>query len=540
MNQSVGDLFQRYGPGYRWIAAVSVTCGSVGIVLSSSIVNVAIPNVMGTFGVGQDQAQWVATAYLAAQTVSQLITIWAIETLGIQVTYLLTLSVFILGSILGASAPTMDALTLARVLQGMAAGVVLPASMVLMALVFPPERKGLAMGIFSMGTVLAPAVGPVFGGIAIDNYSWRYIFVFPLPLATIALLLGFRFLPGRTEGGRGQRIDWFGILSLALAILCILTMLARGQRVGWGSGDTLIRLGIGILAAWVFVSSQIHSRSPLLDFSVLRNGQFSAACVVAFVFGAGLFSTSYFIPVFVQTVMGYPATEAGFLLAPGGFLLIVLFPLAGRLADAMPAHYLIITGLLSLTLGFLMIAGTDVNTAFWAMVGMTLVSRFGLGLIFPPLNAAALRALPPSQLARASGTISFFRQLGGAFGVSTLVIAIEVRAEMHATALNATQTPDNLTSVELITAVSRLLGEAGIPDALQRSGALGFLGGMIRAQAASLAFQDAAYLICATFVLAIIPAFLLGRRRRALEIESAPAGRSGNPPPDVSTGGKNP
>ena len=512
MAHTVDSLFERYGPIYRWIACVTVTSGSVGIVLSSSIVNVAIPSVMGTFGVGQDQAQWIATAYLAAQTVSQLVTIWAIETIGIRSTYLLTLAVFLGGSVLGAWAPSMDVLAIARLLQGIAAGVVLPTSMVLMALVFPPERKGLAMGIFSMGTVLAPAIGPVFGGIAIDNYSWRYIFIFPIPLCLLALLLGLQFLPGRTGNAPVKRLDWFGIATLSVAILCFLTFLSGGQRVGWLSDDSLLRLTIGTLAAWVFVASQLRSSAPLLDFAVLRSQKFAAACMLALVFGMGLFATSYYIPVFVQTVMSYSATQAGILLAPGGFMLLVLFPIAGRLADSMPAHYLIIAGLLALIYGFLLIAGADVNTTLLTMIGMTLFSRFGLGLIFPPLNAAALRALPPEDLARGSGTISFFRQLGGAFGVSTLVVALEIRAHRHSASLSATQTPDNETSRTFIDSVSRLLGEAGVTEGAQSAGALHYLGNVIHAQATSLAFQDAAYLIAATFVLALIPAVLLGRR----------------------------
>lgn len=514
MAETVESLFERYGPIYRWIATITVTTGSIGIVLSSSIVNVAIPDVMGTFGVGQDRAQWVATAYLAAQTVSQLITIWAIETLGIRITYLLVLSVFLAGSMLGATAPTMDTLAIARVLQGIAAGVVLPTSMVLMALVFPPERKGFAMGIFSMGTVLAPAIGPVFGGIAIDNYSWRYIFIFPLPLCAIALLLGFHFLPGRTTTATIKRIDWFGIITLSVAILCFLTLMSSGQRVGWLSDESLLKLGVGVIAAWIFVVSQLRSPAPLLDFSVLRNQKFAAASVLALVFGMGLFATSYYIPVFVQTVMSYSATQAGMLLAPGGFMLLIVFPLSGRMADSMPAHYLIIAGLLVLAYGFLLIAEADVNTAFLAMIGMTLLSRLGLGLIFPPLNAAALRALPPEELARGSGTISFFRQLGGAFGVSSLVVALQLREQDHSAALSTTQTPDNATSRAFIDSISALLNEAGVPESTQGAGALQYLGHVIHAQATSLAFQDAAYLISAIFVLALIPAVMLGRGAR--------------------------
>ena len=213
----------------------------------------------------------------------------------------------------------------------------------------------------------------------------------------------------------------------------------------------------------------------------------------------------------VQTVLDYNATQAGLILAPGGVVLMFLFPLAGRLADSIPATYLIVGGLLILSLGFFLLGNTDVNTSFLAIVVMTVVGRIGLGFIFPPLNAAALRALPPEQLARGSGTINFFRQLGGAFGVSLLVIAIEQRAQVHSASFSATQTSDNATSRELLDLVTRLLGEAGIPEAVQSGGALHYLGSVIHAQATSLAYQDAAFIIAGPFVWAIGAAVLVGR-----------------------------
>jgi DHA2 family multidrug resistance protein len=513
MSDSVKALYDRYGPNYRWIATATVTAGSVGIILSSTIVNVAIPDVMGTFGVGQDQAQWIATAFLASQTVSQLITAWAIETLGIRLAYLLTLILFSIGAVVGGLAPNMETLAFARVLQGAAAGIVLPTSMIVMALIFPPERKGLAMGIFSMGTVLAPSIGPVLGGIAIDNHSWRLIFFIPLPLCILAFFLGARFMPTRERTAKKMRFDWLGVLLLSTAIICALTALSRGQRVGWLSDEILLRACVAVIASYAFVVLQLRSSSPLLDFSVLRNKQFAAACMIAVVFGAGLFATTYYIPVMVQTVLDYDATHAGLILAPGGLVLMILFPLTGRLADSIPAMYLIVAGLLILSYGFFLMGGIDVNTAFLAIATMTVVGRVGLGFIFPPLNAAALRALPNDAIARGSGTLNFFRQLGGAFGVSLLVIAIEQRAQLHGASLSATQTADNQTSKEFLGAVTRLLGEGGIPESIQPGSALQYLGDVVHAQATSLAYQDAAFIISATFLLAIIPALILSRRR---------------------------
>lgn len=518
MSGSVQTLFDRYGPAYRWIATVTVMTGAIAVVLSSTIVNVAVPDVMGTFGVGLDQAQWLATAFLAAMTISQLISAWLLDMLGARLTLILTLSLFTIGALVGAFAPNMETLAFARTMQGIAAGTVMPVAMVVIALVFPPDRKGTAMGILSMGVVLAPSIGPVIGGIAIDAYSWRYIFFIPLPMCAIALLLSALFMPTRDPDIPYRPFDWFGFAVLSAAVICILVAMSSGQRYGWTSNYILMLIVTGVGLATCFVVAQLRSQAPLLDFSVLRNRQFACASVIAFVFGAGLFATTYYIPVFVQTVMNYTATQAGLLLAPGGLLLLVVFPLAGRMADSLPERYLIVGGLSVLSYGFFLLAGADVNTTFVTLVAMTLVGRLGLGFIMPPLNACALRALPPQQLSRGSSTISFFRQLGGAFGVSALVIAVELRTQMHSAAFTVTQTADNTTSQALIGRIAQLFAQAGIPDPLQIPSAMTYLGGVIHAQATSRAFQDAALIIAATFAITVLPAWFLGTGRKALRL----------------------
>jgi predicted MFS family arabinose efflux permease len=272
-------------------------------------------------------------------------------------------------------------------------------------------------------------------------------------------------------------------------------------------------VAIGIGATWIFVISQLRSDSPLLDFSVLANRHFASACLIGFVFGSGLFATTYYIPVFVQTVLSFSATQAGLLLAPAGLALMVVLPLAGRMADSIPAHYMIIVGLLILSYGFFLMADSDANTPYLTLMAIVMFSRAGMGLIQPPLRTAATRVLPSSQLARGSGTLNFFRQLGGAFGISALVIAVEQRTQFYSEALSATQTASNHTSQELLARVTALLNEAGVSETAQHSGALRYLGDVIAAQAVSLAFQDAALIISAVFLITILPATLLRKAR---------------------------
>lgn len=513
MSDTIQDYFDRYGPIYRWVATVTVMAASITTVLSATIVNVSVPQVMGTFGIGLDQVQWMATAFLASMTVSQLLSAWVLDCLGTRLTFIFMLIVFAVGATMGSMAPNIEIMAIGRALQGMAAGIIQPVSMVVLALVFPPERRGFAMGIYSMGVVLAPAIGPAVGGITIDALGWRYMFLIPLPICALSLLAGANFLPGRETNQSPRKLDWIGVALLATALLALLYVLSSGQRLGWFSDQILLYLTVGLGATSAFVLSQLRSESPLLDFSVLANRHFASACLIGFVFGSGLFATTYYIPVFVQTVLSYTPTQAGILLAPAGLLLMLVLPISGRLADSIPAHYLIIGGLIILGWGFLLMSGTDTNTTYLTLMLIVMFSRAGMGFINAPLRTAATRVLPASQLARGSGTLNFFRQLGGAFGISGLVIAVEQRTQFYSEAFSATQTSANHTSKELLLHITRLLREAGLPQTDQHPGALSYLGEVISAQSLSLAFKDAAIIIAIVFFLTVLPALLLSKAR---------------------------
>ena len=304
MADTAEDLFARYGPNYRWFVTVFGLVGSFAMVLSATIANVAVPNVMGAFGVGQDQAQWLATAFLATMTVSQLLNHWMTQALGPRAAYTVTIVVFLVGTAIGWFAPNIDILIVARMLQGFSAGIITPMVMVVMFQVFPADKRGLAMGIYGSGVVLAPALGPVVGGMAIDNFDWRFIFLMPVPFCLVALAGGLVFMPANRPSGPRPRFDWTGYLLLGAALALLMTGAANGVRKGWDSTEIVSLLAGGATLGFLFVLTQLHSRNPLLDLSLWRNRRFVAALMVGLVFGAGNFASSYAIPVFAQMVQG--------------------------------------------------------------------------------------------------------------------------------------------------------------------------------------------------------------------------------------------
>ncbi len=515
---STEALFERYGPAYRWFATGTALVAAIAVILSATIVNVAIPDVMGAFGIDQTKAQWLSTGFLAAMTATMLLTDWTQRAFGLRGAVTVALVLFTAGSVLGGLAPDEDVLILARVIQGGAAGIVQPVAMIIIFRVFPPERAGAAMGIFGIGVVLAPALGPWVGGLLMDSFNWRYVFYLGIPFAALGIALAAVFLPGRDTSQARPGFDWIGFALLALLLTSLLSALSAGQRLGWDSDTIVAEFAVAALSAVGFVWWERRTAKPMLDLRLFTDGPFAAASVVSFVLGAGLFGTTYLLPVFVQTVQGMTPTEAGLLLMPAGFVLAIFFPLAGALTDRVAPGLLIAAGLILFAYSSYLTSFADVDTSFWALAWWTVLSRIGLGLVFPAISAGSLQVLPPHLMAQGSGAVNFSRQLGGAFGVNLLAVISERRVAFHADALAATQTPDNSTTTAFLHTVMPLMGQAGLPDYQQMPAAIAYLGQVIYAQATTLAYRDGFLITAFVFGAALLPTWLLHRaqhRRRA-------------------------
>src|SRR5690348_14304577 len=242
-------LAERYGENYRWYVTITGMTGVVSMVLAMTTVNVAVPDVMGAFGIGQDKAQWMSSAYMATMTAGMLINAWLTGIFGERRIFVGALFFFSIGALLGGTAPTEDSLIFARVLQGFSAGVSQPLVMATIFTVFPPDRRGMAMGVFGLGVVFAPAIGPTLGGLMIEYFSWRYVFYISLPFCALAAVLGLFFMPSRPLPKQIPPFDWLGFALLCSALLGLMTGIADGQREGWTSDTIVLRLTVGGLAA---------------------------------------------------------------------------------------------------------------------------------------------------------------------------------------------------------------------------------------------------------------------------------------------------
>lgn len=443
-DDSIAALRARHGARYRWLLLLSVMIGTMASVMSSTIVNVAIPDMSQHFSLGQERAQWVTSGFMAAMTVSMLTTPWLLSRYGYRRTYAGCMWLLLAGGLAGGFAQHYPLVLAARVAEGLAAGVVQPIPAIIILRAFEPGEQGRASGIFGTGVVLAPAIGPSIGGLLVDAFGWRSIFFMVVPFCLASLWLARRFVPVNAPGGamagQGAGLDWRGLLLASAGTLCLLNGLV--ELKGGTAVMAWTLLGGAVIALLAFVALQRHmlrsrtpgASAPLMNLTLFRDRRFAMGSVVAFIYGTALFGSTYLLPVFMQMGLGMSAAFVGTILLPAGLVLAVTISLVGRLADRHPTHRLVSLGLALLAASFVLMvtvgSGSPGMTVTW-LVLWAIVGRIGLGFILPSLNVGAMRGLHHVDIPQGASVINFLRMLGGAAGVSLCGIVLEWRLAAH-------------------------------------------------------------------------------------------------------------
>lgn len=425
-------LKQRHGERYKWLVLLVVGFGMLSAVTCTTSFNVAIPALGQAFGLGQDQAQWTVTGFMAAMTVAMLPTPWLLDRYGFRRVFLTAIVVLAVAGIAGALSTRFAAVVGARVVQGFAAGLLQPLSSLAVMRLFPPHNQGRASGVLGFGIVLAPAVAPSLGGVLLDAFGWQAVFLLNLPLCAVAGVLGFRLLPSPAEP-RVRKFDWPGLSMLLVVTLATIEAVASLHRGGLAAPWTLGLIALVVVCAALFVRHAGRAAAPIVQLALFRERSFAMGTLVSFVYGFGLYASTYVIPVFLQHALGYDATSAGFALMPAGFVLAVVIPLAGLLADRVAPRFIVTAGLALFGLSFVLFALLTGHMSYLALVLMTVVGRVGLGLIAPALNLATLRYIRPEQLGQSAMITSYLRQLGGVVGVAVVAVFIQWREHAYAT-----------------------------------------------------------------------------------------------------------
>ncbi|MDO8717603.1 MAG: MFS transporter [Polaromonas sp.] len=442
----------RHGPRYRWLLLLSVMIGTMASIMSATIVNVAIPDMSQHFALGQERAQWVSSGFMVAMTVSMLTTPWLLARYGYRRTYVGCMLLLMAGGVVGGLANHFGLVLGARVAEGLAAGVVQPIPAIIIMRAFGPHEQGRASGLFGMGVVLAPALGPSIGGLLVDLFGWRSIFFMVVPLCLLSLWMAYRYVPVTAPGGvaanpKSAMIDWRGLLLGAVGTLCLLNGLV--ELHGGSASQAAALLGAAALALAAFIGWQRRlaagGHAPLMNLALFGYRPFAMGSVVAFIYGTALFGSTYLLPLYLQLGLGLSASHVGTILLPAGLVLAVTIAGVGRLADQQPTWLLVSTGLALLAASFALMGTVTLTSTLWLLVLWATLGRIGLGFILPSLNLGSLRPLHALLLPQGASAINFLRMLGGAIGVSLCGIVLEWRLAAHGDSFaNASTSPARL------------------------------------------------------------------------------------------------
>jgi MFS transporter, DHA2 family, multidrug resistance protein len=424
------QLRSRFGARLRWLTLVTVMVGMMAAIISSTIVNVAVPDLSRHFDLGQERAQWISAAFMVAMTLALTVTPWLLARFGLRRTYLGACVLLMIGGIAGGLSNDFSLLIGMRVTEGIAAGILQPIPNVVIMRAFEHHERGRAIGIFGLGVVLAPAIGPSVGGFLVEAFGWRSIFFVVVPLCLTAIALARSFLP--TDSSFIQEkapLDWIGLLWISIATLCLLNGLVELNHVAAAQAWALIVFGFVGLGG--FVVYQLRQFEPLLQVRLFAHRQLAMGALVAFVYGFGLFGSTYLLPVFLQMALQYSPSRAGLILLPAGLALAFTMLIAGRLADFLPASKLVTLGALLMTLSLWLMAAVASDTTYLMLSIYVIVGRIGLGIIMPSLSLGSVAGLEQAELPQAVSMTSFMRQLGGAVGVSLVGIVLEWRLAVN-------------------------------------------------------------------------------------------------------------
>jgi MFS family permease len=460
---SLQALQARYGERHRWLLLLSVMLGSMAAVMSSTILNVAIPDMSQHFTLGQSRVQWVTSGFMVAMTVSMLTTPWLLSRYGYRRVYEVCMWLLLGGGVVGGLANDFPLVMAARVAEGLAAGVVQPIPAIIILRAFASHEQGRASGLFGMGVVLAPAIGPSIGGVLVDVFGWRSIFFMVVPLAMVALWLSRRYVPTSAPGGVQADADSPGLDWIGLALASASTLMLLNGLVQLRSDDATVAVALLAMAGLgmvVFVAWQRHllkprrrvrtaasgrkakslhqarqvRRGPLMNLQVFGHRHFAMGALVSFTYGIALFGSTYLLPVYMQMGLGLSPSYIGAALLPAGILLAVTIAAVGRLSHRMPPAHWVSWGLALLALSFALMPLVHPAAGLALLWILVILGRIGLGFILPSLSLGAMRGLPKDLIPQASSVIGFVRMLGGAAGVSICAIVLEWRLAVYALA----------------------------------------------------------------------------------------------------------
>lgn len=515
---------QQWVPSFNpWLIAVSVMLATVMEVLDTSVANVALPHIAGNLSATPEEATWVLTSYLISNAIILPATSWIGKYIGRKRFLIICIIIFTVASALCGAAPNLTILIIARVLQGMGGGALQPIAQSVLLESFPPAKRGAAMAVYGMGIVVAPIIGPTLGGWITDNYSWRWIFYINLPIGLIAAFMANTFVedPPYLKNQKPGRIDYIGFGLMALALGALELTLDLGQQRDWFESSlivfTAVFSGTCIIA---FVIWELYTPEPIVNLRVFLNRNFAVGCAMIASVGVVLYGSTALLPLFLQTLLGYPAIESGFAVSPRGVGAVVSMMIVGRLIGWVDTRYLITFGFTVLTFSTYLFTLINLDIAQSNIIIPMLISGVAMGFVFVPLTTMTMATLPQDQIGNASGIYNLMRNTGGSIGIAVMTTMLARNAQVHQAALTTHTTPYDPAFQQLFEQIkASLLTQMDAASATQQAYAQIY--GLVVRQASALAYIDDFKILTFLCLICIPAGFLFKKVRNAKAIEGA-------------------
>jgi DHA2 family multidrug resistance protein len=423
----------------RAIVSLALALGTFMQVLDTSIANVAIPTIAGNLGVSTDQGTWVITSFAVSNGICVPLTGWLMQRFGVVRTFIASVLAFTFASFLCGAAWSLPSLITFRVLQGAVSGPMIPGSQALLLMLFPPEKKGTALAIWSITTLVAPITGPVLGGWISDNWTWPWIFYINVPVGIFAGFICARHLLKRDTPTRRLPIDSVGLGLLVVWVGALQIMLDKGKDLDWfNSAPIVVLTAVAVIGFAAWVIWELTSRFPIVDLSLLKRRNFSIGTIAYCLGYAVFFGNIVIYPLWLQTQLGYTATWAGLVAAPAGVVSVMVAPIVGRMVGKVDARWIATVGFLSYTVSYFMRAQLTADASFFAFMLPGLVMGVAMGTFFVALLTIMLDGLPPQRVPAASGLSNFLRIVASAFATSLTTNFWDRHEALHQTRLAET------------------------------------------------------------------------------------------------------
>jgi DHA2 family multidrug resistance protein len=520
------DSLVEYGSRRVIITITAIFCALLEIV-DTTIVNVALNEMKGNLGATLNEIAWVITAYAIGNVIIVPMTSWLSAQFGRRNYFAVSIIIFTVMSFLCGNATNIWELVAFRFLQGIGGGALLVTSQTIITESYPPEKRGMAQAIYGMGVIIGPTLGPPLGGYIVDHYSWPYIFYINIPIGVIATILTLHYVrsPKYAEKKLGSEVDWLGIGLLALAVGSLQFVLERGQEEDWFNSTTITSLSIiSVFAFFFFVWQELTVKNPIVELRVLANGNLRIGTILSFILGFGLYGSTFIIPLYTQSTLGWTAQQSGALMVPAALMTAFMMPAIGRLLQtSIQPKYLVAVGMFVFFLysywGYKVLTpDTGKDNFFW----MLMLRGVGMGMLFIPITMMSLSSLKGQQIGQGASFTGMMRQLGGSFGIALITTFMARQNNVHRSDLLAHVRADDPAVAQKVQMYQKSFIAKGMTPDQALGSAYKVLDYSIMKQAAVLSYMDV-FLFIGIMFLVCIPFVMLVKQKKSQPISMSDA-----------------